>query len=352
MFAQTKTSLHNTKLPLMPAKTSEITVVMSCYNDEAFVQVAINSVQQQQFSAWEMIVINDGSTDCTGAILDELAANDSRIHVLHQPNIGLTKSLIKGCSLAKTEFIARQDADDISLPGRFKSQIQLLKSDLQPGLVSCAADYIGPNGEFLSTVHRPVDSAEATRKLLDERLGPPAHGTLMFRKSIYDQVGGYRPQFYYAQDSDLWMRMAEVSQIAYVQESGYQFRWHESSITGSGRSLQSEFGRFGQLCRKSRKEGQPEQIWLEQAENLRAAIVERRKHISQNDHSPGIKNSQLSMAYFIACQLVANKDYRARSYLRHVLRHQPWHMKAWVRLAQSLVSGQKRDTRSEEQQSC
>lgn len=329
-----------------------ISIVMACYNAEQTVSAACRSIFDQSFKDWELILIDDGSKDGTTAILEEFSRADSRIKFIRQQNTGLTRALINGCIAARAPIIARQDADDISLPHRLIKQYDLLSKRPEVGFVSCYADYIGPRGEYLSSVTRPADSNDATQKLLDERLGPPAHGSVMFRKSIYDQVGGYRPQFYYAQDSDLWMRMAEVSQIAYVQESGYQFRWHESSITGSGRSLQSEFGRFGQLCRKSRKEGQPEQIWLEQAENLRAAIVERRKHISQNDHSPGIKNSQLSMAYFIACQLVANKDYRARSYLRHVLRHQPWHMKAWVRLAQSLVSGQKRDTRSEEQQSC
>ncbi|MCA9034530.1 MAG: glycosyltransferase [Planctomycetaceae bacterium] len=324
-----------------------VSIVMACLNSRSTVEATICSLQSQSMKNWELILIDDGSTDGTEKILQHIAGSDSRISYISQQNNGLTQALIRGCNLAKAPLIARQDADDISLPNRLAQQHQLLSKRPEVGFVSCFADYIGPRDEYLSTVIRPADSIEATEKLLNERLGPPAHGTVMFRKSIYDQVGGYRPQFYYAQDSDLWMRMAEVSQIAYVQESCYRFRWHENSITGSGRSLQSEFGRLGQLCRKARREGQSEQPWLEQAEQLRAAIVERRQQPTQTFDSAAKKSSQLSMTYLIACQLVANKDPRARSYLRQVLRHQPWHWRAWVRLAQSLVSGEKRDARNE-----
>jgi glycosyltransferase involved in cell wall biosynthesis len=322
---------------------------MSCFNAESTVLAAVQSIVTQTFSDWEFLIINDGSTDGSRLLLDRLAASDSRVRVIHQENTGLTEALIRGCHEARAPFIARQDADDLSLPNRLARQYELLLKRPEVGFVSCFADYIGPRNEYLSTVTRPADSNEGTEKLLNDQLGPPAHGTVMFRKSIYEQVGGYRRPFYYAQDSDLWLRMVEVSQIAYLQESGYQFRWHENSITGSGRLLQSEFGRLGQLCRKARREGRSEQLWLEEAEQLRASIVERRQQTPQTSDSAAKKNSQMSMSYLIACQLVANKDDRARSYLRQVLRHQPWHWKAWVRLAQSLVSGEKRETSSEQQ---
>jgi glycosyltransferase involved in cell wall biosynthesis len=294
---------------------------------------------------WELILIDDGSTDGTAEILEQISLADSRITLIRQQNTGLTRALIHGCCAARGPIIARQDADDISLPRRLEQQYELLSKRPDVGFVSCFADYIGPCDEYLSTVTRPANSDEVTKKLLDERLGPPAHGTVMFRKCVYDHVGGYRPQFYYAQDSDLWMRMAEASQIAYVQESGYQFRCHESSISGSGSSLQSEFGRLGQLCRKARKEGQSELPWLEEAEKLRESIVRNRQKTVPANDSFAKKRSQLSMAYLIGSQLVANKDSRARSYLLRVLRHQPWHWKAWVRLGQSLLIGGKRTAR-------
>lgn len=315
--------------------TPAVSVVMACFNSEKTVQAAIQSLQRQTFKNWELVVIDDGSTDFTSEILSGVAKQDARIRVLSQNNIGLTCSLIRGCAEARSALIARQDADDLSMPRRLELQLQLLNSRPDVGFVSCFADYIGPENEYLSTVTRPADAEEATRKLLDEQMGPPAHGTVMFRKSVYEQVGGYRPQFYYAQDSDLWLRMAQISLIGYVPQSCYQFRWHVESITGSGNRLQSEFGRLGQACLKARRAGLSEVPWLEEAEALRDSAVESRQRNFQKVLPLAIKSSQLVMTYFIASQLAKNNDPRARLYLRDVLRKQPWHWKAWIRLIHS-----------------
>lgn len=314
-----------------------VSVVMACFNSERTVAAAIQSLQGQTLKDWELVVLDDGSTDSTLEILSSLARQDRRIRVLSQSNTGLTLALIRGCTEARSTLIARQDADDLSMPWRLGLQLELLNSCPEVGFVSSFADYIGPKDEYLSTVTRPIDAEEATRKLLDERMGPPAHGTVMFRKSVYEQVGGYRPQFYYAQDSDLWLRMAQVSFIGYVPQSCYQFRWHVESITGSGSRLQSEFGRLAQACLKSRKAGQSELPWLEKAEALRAAIVDSRKQSLQLSIRSAKKSSQLVMTYLIASQLVKNKDPHARLYLRDVLLKKPWHWKAWIRLIQSIA---------------
>jgi glycosyltransferase involved in cell wall biosynthesis len=310
---------------------------MACFNSEKTVASAIQSLQEQTLRDWELVIIDDGSTDSTPRILRAIAEADHRIRVLSQRNSGLTLSLIRGCAEARSAIIARQDADDLSLPWRLEQQYKLLNSCPEFGFVSCFADYIGPKNEYLSTVVRPADAEEATRKLLNEQMGPPAHGTVMFRKSVYESVGGYRSEFYYAQDSDLWLRMAQVSLIAYVRQSCYQFRWHVDSITGSGSRLQSEFGRLGQSCLKARKEHLPELPWLQQADALRASIVESRQQHSQPGLSSVKMSSQLAMTYMIASQLAQNDDPRARFYLREVLRKQPWHWRAWVRLIQSLI---------------
>jgi glycosyltransferase involved in cell wall biosynthesis len=324
------------------ATPPKVSVVMGCYNCEGTVADAIRSIQAQTLRDWELIVIDDGSTDNTASVVRQLAVQDPRIRMFQQPNRGLTLTLIDGCRLAQSPIIARQDADDRSLPDRLSRQYEVLCEQPAVGLVSCFADYIGPENEYLSTVTRPKDPFEATRCLLDERMGPPAHGTVMFRKAIYEQVGGYRRPFYYAQDSDLWMRMAEVSQIAYVQESGYQFRWHGDSITGTGRALQEEFGRLGQECRKARRQGTSEAYLLAEVDRLRTTTIAQRQSSSPSAAERTVKHSQLAMNYFIGTQLVRNKDVRARAYLQSVLRERPWHWKAWIRLGQSLFSGEKR----------
>jgi glycosyltransferase involved in cell wall biosynthesis len=329
-------------------QTPEVTVVMACFNSAATLDDAIRSIRSQTLKNWELLLINDGSTDSTFSIMERHAALDCRIRVFTQANSGLTQSLIDGCQLARSPIIARQDADDLSLPDRLLRQYQIMCEQPSVGLVSCFADYIGPENEYLNTVTRPKDPIEATRCLLDERMGPPAHGTVMFRKAIYEQVGGYRRQFYYAQDSDLWMRMAEVSKIAYLQESAYQFRWHGRSITGTGRALQEEFGRLGQECRNARRQGIPEAPFLAEADHLRSIIIAQRQSPNPSSAKLSVRHSQLAMNYVIGTQLVRNKDIRARAYLQSVLRERPWHWKAWIRLGQSLISGNRRSATDQE----
>ena len=316
---------------------SLITVVMSVFNDEAYIAAALDSVLNQQGVELELVIVNDGSTDQTGGILDAYAANDSLIRVVHQENTGLTRALITGVKLARGEFIARQDADDLSTANRLGQQLDLISSDPELGFVSCFAEYIGPHGENLDTVKRPLDSQEATKRLLDQMLGPPAHGSVMFRRSVYDSVGGYRPEFYFAQDADLWLRMAEVSRVAYVQEIGYLFRRHEGSISGSSESWQAEFGRLGQSCRTARRTGVSEKPFVESAAELTQSIIAERRQKHVVNHNTKTNSSRARMNYLIASQLLKNKDPLARNYFWKVIRNCPWHWKAWGKLASSLT---------------
>lgn len=334
------TSSQTVGSPFASRPSPLVSVVMSTFNDEDRVAEAVRSIQSQTLTDWELVTINDGSTDRTGDILDSLAEADSRIRVIHQENTGLTRALIRGCREARADFIARQDADDVSTPERLEKQLKLLRADCELGLVSCFAEYVGPENEYLTTVTRPADSSEATHALLNERAGPPAHGTVMFRKSVYNAVGGYRSEFYFGQDADLWLRLAERCKIAYVAEVGYRFRWHPGSITGSGRSVQRDYGILAQECRQARLCGHDESPHLEAAEQLRQRIIAER---TRGKSSANRRANHGDMRYLIGTLLVSNRDHRARKYLWQVVRKRPWHWKAWVRLAQSLVSGEKRE---------
>jgi len=239
--------------------------------------------------------------------------------------------LIRGCAEAVAPLIARQDADDWSFPQRLQEQLAMLEADPKLGFVSCSTEYVGPADEHLVTITRPADPDTATRGLLTERQGPPAHGSVMFRKSLYEQAGGYRSQFLYSQDSDLWLRMAELMSIGYVEAVGYRHRKDPSSISGNRRAQQSEFARLAHACRASRLRGDSQLANLEQAQALKESILRSK---SSAKHSS--KHGSLDINYLIASQLVANGDKRARRYLRRVLRIRPWHWRAWARLAQSF----------------
>lgn len=307
-----------------------VSFVMSVYNDASHVEAAVASVLEQSFESFELVVVDDGSTDGGGSILDRLAASDIRVRVVHQANSGLTEALIRGCREARGEYIARQDSDDRSHPQRIAEQVALLERDPGVGFVSCATEYVGPRGEPLMVISRNADSQLATKGLLQEKLGPPAHGSVMFRRSLYESVGGYRAQFHFAQDADLWLRMAEVARVAYLPEVRYVALRETDSTSGVRRPLQRQFGELAMLCRQARASGGDEGKFLAKAGEMAEAI-----RAGSSGARPD-KKALSDAAYFIGAQLAQNRDPRARPYLLQAIGLRLWHWKAWVRLMQTL----------------
>ncbi|MGD9613566.1 MAG: glycosyltransferase family 2 protein, partial [Kiritimatiellia bacterium] len=246
----------------------DVSVVMSVHDNADTLPAALKSILSQAGVALELIAVDDGSTDGSAAILDETAENDSRLRVVHQPNAGLTRALIAGCAWASAPWIARQDADDVSQPGRLAALLALARRQPEAVLLASAARCVGPRGECLRDVAVETDPARARQQLLAARTGPPAHGSAMFSRAAYEAVGGYRACFYYGQDSDLWMRLAERGGVAYLGEALYAYRWEPGAISGAGRSLQRKFGRWGQACRRARAAGRSEEPGLRAAARL------------------------------------------------------------------------------------
>ena len=302
---------------------------MSVFNNADCVDRAVEGILQQTYREFEFVIVDDGSNDESRQILDRYAAADPRIRLTSQPNAGLTEALVRGCTLASGGFIARQDADDFSHTERLAKQVALLDSSDEIGFVSCWTQYVGPENEPLETQTRPQMPAEATRRLLDDRVGPPAHGSVMFRTSLYQDVGGYRPEFYFGQDSDLWLRMAEKSQIAYVPQVLYQARRDIWGVSGTLRPIQRKFGELGQACRRRRSEGRKETEFLQQARQLTEGFITER---TAGRLKVGYATE---MAYAIGSRLARNGDRRATKYLWNVICRRPWHWRAWARLLQA-----------------
>jgi glycosyltransferase involved in cell wall biosynthesis len=301
----------------------EVSVVMSVYNNADDLDLSVNSILSQEGVDFEFIVIDDGSSDGSSAMLDAFAARDARMRVIHQENMGLTRALIRGCNEARGQFIARHDADDISLPGRLMIQAQMLHEHANLAFVSSWADWIGPVGEMLFEEKTGGDHESLTRLLLYEKQGPAAHGSVMFRKSAYTVCGGYRKAFYYAQDVDLWLRMGHVGQLGYVQKSLYRYKVSLESISGSSGDLQSKFSRLAHECHEARLKGADETELLGKAEKL-----------CMDRSGKSCVNSTQAMAYFIGRCLLSNADKRAASYFWLVIRKRPWHLLAWLSLLQ------------------
>ncbi len=215
-----------------------VSVLMSAYNAEAYIGKAVQSILNQTFNDFEFIIINDGSTDSTGNILESF--HDNRIVLVHKDNTGLTKALNQGLSLARGEYIARMDADDISLPERLARQMQFLEENPATGLIGCHFYVIDSDGGQKSLCCPPIYNDEIQKELL---MGNQfCHGSVVFRTECIKTVGLYREFFKFAQDFDLWLRIAEKYQCSNLAVPLYQWRGEQHSL--SLRSLKEKNNQF------------------------------------------------------------------------------------------------------------
>ncbi len=305
-----------------------ISVVMGVYNGADMLAVTLDSILAQTYSDFECIVVDDGSTDDTPRILTAYASRDPRFRAITQPNAGLTRALIAGCAAARGTYIARHDAGDLSHPHRFELQIRALDADAELAFVSCWTEYAGPDLEPLYTA-RGAGQAVKPIRIVDLRRehgvtdGPTHHGSVMFRRDAYERAGGYRPQFYYGQDWDLWYRLAEEGTFQMVPEVLYTARVTSDSISSSSRATQERMARLSHMALLARSRGESEATILEEAAQL------------QPGHGR-LRRSRAGGLYFIGEALRRNADPRARGYLRRSIAVWPFSIRSWVRYLQSM----------------
>ena len=304
--------------------TPEVSVVMSAFNDERHLPTSVASILSQESVELELIVVDDGSSDGSAKILDAMAAKDGRVRVIHQDNRGLTRALARGCGEARGEFIARQDADDRSLPGRLRKQVDRIRARGEESLVTCWAEFVGPEDEVLFTVTTEDDVAANTRFLRSASVathrGIGCHGTALFRRPDYERAGGYREQFYFAQDLDLWLRLTDRGSVGLVPETLYQARLTPSCVSARYRLQQIALAEIGLELASIRTRGGDEDPLLMRA----AAIRPSRSRPSRLQQAQGF--------YFIGKCLLDRRDTRSAKYLRSALRANPLHIRAWLAL--------------------
>ncbi|MCU0532598.1 MAG: glycosyltransferase [Hydrococcus sp. Prado102] len=209
----------------------KVSVVMSVYNGSRYLRQSIESILNQTRTDFEFVIVNDGSTDNSWEILTEYANLDRRIVLLdNKENIGLTKSLNKGLAQAQGDYIARQDADDVSLPNRLEKQATLLNERAEIVLCSCDIESIDGEGRPIHKIQRvcPPDIVAWYLLFYNHLAG---HSQVMFRRKPVIELGGYCENYRYSQDYELWCRLVKVGKIAIVSEILLQQRFHQTSIS-------------------------------------------------------------------------------------------------------------------------
>ncbi len=216
-----------------------ISVVMSVYNGQKYLRESIDSILEQTYKNFEFIIINDGSEDNSLDILLEYEARDPRITIVNQNNIGLTRSLNRGIKLAASEYIARQDADDISLPTRLEKQLNFMENHPEVAVVGCLGDFFNVDG-VLRAVRDPKHSREGMKRHLASK-NLFMHGSAMMRKSCLAKVGFYREFFRHSQDYDLWLRLSQYFDIDVLPENLYQYRVTLEAISVARWPIQKQY---------------------------------------------------------------------------------------------------------------
>jgi hypothetical protein len=203
---------------------------MPVYNAARFVEAAIRSVLAQTFDDFELVVIDDGSSDHSARIVQSF--DDQRIRfVQNERNRGLTPTLNRGLALARGEFVARQDADDLSEPARLERQVAFLDANPEVAVVGSWYTKIGEHGQPLGKRTPPTDDVSVQWAMLS--YCPIVHSATTFRRDVIETLGGYDGRFAYAQDFDLWSRVAKRYRLANVPEYLVQYRVVSTSLTAT-----------------------------------------------------------------------------------------------------------------------
>lgn len=208
--------------------TPAVSVLMPVYNTKRYVGQAVESVLAQTFGDFEFIIVDDGSTDGSLKVLQEYAARDSRIRLITRENRGICHSRNEALELARGEFVAIMDSDDICLPRRLEAQIDYLKRNPDCVALGCQVDVMDPDGDRIGRWTLPLHHLDIDAEHL-KRNQSIVHPALFARRDAVTSVGGYRENL--SEDFDLLLRLAEIGQLANHPDVLLSCRRHGSSAT-------------------------------------------------------------------------------------------------------------------------
>lgn len=227
-----------------------ISAIMTVYNGEPYLREAVESILGQTFTDFEFIIVDDASTDATWQILSSY--DDQRIRLLrNSENLRVSQSANRGIALAQGQYIARQDADDISLPERFVSQMAFMQEYPDIGFVGSDFCVIDKKGRHLHSVSLPSDPLTVTQTLYQWNC--TCNGSIMLQQRFLAETGLYRSQFDPSEDYDLLLRIAERHGGANVPDCLYLHRFHSDSLSVTRLTRQASRARLARHLSQARR---------------------------------------------------------------------------------------------------
>lgn len=217
---------------IWPDKLPCVTVILPIYNGQSYLESAINSVLQQSYSDFELVIINDGSVDDSASIVESFS--DPRIRFYQQQNQGLAATLNKAIGLARGKYIARQDQDDVFFPSRLQKQFDFLEQNLDVAIVGVAAEVWVGHARTNRMLAHPADDASIRFGLLFDNYF--VHSSVMLRRCVLEEVDGYsedksrQPP----EDYELWSRVMRTHKLANLPEALMAYREVPNSMSRVG----------------------------------------------------------------------------------------------------------------------
>jgi hypothetical protein len=250
-------------------------VIMSVWNGQTYLDQAISSVLSQSFADLEFVIVDDGSTDETPAILARHAEIDSRIRIFTLPHGGMVRSFNFAADQSVGEYLVHLDADDVALPHRIERQVAFMAEHPEVGFSGTANRMIWPDGRTILEKVYPADDAAIRLELMKSCCF--CHSSIIVRKELFAAAGGYRPAFMYAEDLDLYLRLADYGKMANLDQILVLYRIHGNQVCARNVEQQIRSSIGVRTAARLRSQGQSEEILLQEEgitrETLRSAGV-------------------------------------------------------------------------------
>jgi glycosyltransferase involved in cell wall biosynthesis len=233
--------------------TPAVSIILPVYNASRYLERAVVSMLTQTFTDFELLLMDDGSTDDSLAILRKLAKADARCIVHTRENRGLVQTLNEGIARSRAEILVRMDADDLSYPRRIELQVAYLEQHPNCVAVGTEAMMIDPDGHHLCRYGVPSDHMDIDAKHMIGAGGMILHPTVALRKSAVLSIGCYRDLCRHAEDFDLFLRLAEIGGLANLPDVLVEYRQHMQSIGYSKAAAQRNAKELALIEARSRR---------------------------------------------------------------------------------------------------
>ena len=217
-----------------------ISIILPVYNSENYILECLESIKIQTMQNFEVILIDDKSTDKSPEIINNYLKNNlcGKFKIIrNKSNIGITRSLNKAFKISNSKYIARIDADDINKPDRFEIQFKYLEKNDDISLVGSNVEYINKDGKFIEYSDLPLNHLDIKSSLF--LYNPMVHSTIFFRKKIFS-CNPYNEKFHTSQDYDMYCRIINSHKFANIKKPLVKFRFHNQSISSHKEKLQKK----------------------------------------------------------------------------------------------------------------